>query len=267
MELSTTIHVIFTLVWYIFWFEKPLSIQRPTLVKGDEGKPLASLMAVCSFSHLRNEARGRPVFQRVDPDVFDDNFESAGDERAAYLRHRRSIAGFSFIGWKRSPVWSQDSLRLTPLEVNWFRQADRALKTVPNLNVPRNLTESKYLTKRIRNFPRSIEPTRERVFVFALASLSYAASHIIAWNHVFASSIERTLWRTSTVIIATSAISAVLVRKRDRRTIFSLLFAAVCVAHMMSRIFLIVESLRDVLNLPPSAFEMPVWTMHWPHFA
>lgn len=120
-------------------------------------------------------------------------------------------------------------------------------------------------------------------------SAAYGAIHAAAWNYSFPSPGERLFWRASvmlmTVPVATPLIIGILVclmlgyatlplgpkQKRSNKDSFQciggLLVVGFVVLYVVARLFIVVESFRDLFYLPEEVYKVPrsSWTRFIPH--
>ena len=118
------------------------------------------------------------------------------------------------------------------------------------------------------------------------ASMAYGGLHATAWNGHFPSRIEMWLWRASSICIAGSGLTWILInmlartfegfkaywgRVESLRAHWTSLvglgsLATLCgLAYLLARIFLIVEAFISLRKLPAAAFETLQWTELVPH--
>lgn len=118
------------------------------------------------------------------------------------------------------------------------------------------------------------------------ASMAYGGVHLAAWNNFFPTPVERLLWRCSALCIAASGLTWILINlsahtspviknywKRVaalRADMFSLVglggLATLCgLAYVLSRLYLVVESLISLRTLPKGAFDTMEWSQLVPH--
>ena len=118
------------------------------------------------------------------------------------------------------------------------------------------------------------------------ASMAYGGLHATAWNGHFPSSIEMWLWRASSICIAGSGLTWILINLLARtfkgfkaywKEVESLRahwtslvglgsLATLCgLAYLLARIFLVVEAFISLRKLPAAAFETLQWTQLVPH--
>ena len=118
------------------------------------------------------------------------------------------------------------------------------------------------------------------------ASMAYGGLHATAWNGHFPSSVEMWLWRASSICIAGSGLTWILINMLARiskgfkaywREVESLRahwislvglgsLATLCgLAYLLARIYLVVEAFISLRNLPVAAFDTLQWTQLVPH--
>lgn len=122
-----------------------------------------------------------------------------------------------------------------------------------------------------------------------LGSVLYGALHFLGWSAEFATGVEQTLWHIATLTILVVAAGepgfSYLLWLRDRRREdaagssagttrrtkayrFTTYFhTCLTVLHCLCSLFLVVESFRQLLFLPNSAFQMPSLSIYLPHFS
>ena len=118
------------------------------------------------------------------------------------------------------------------------------------------------------------------------ASMAYGGVHAAAWNGHFPSRMEMWLWRASSICIAGSGFTWILINLLARmfkgfeaywekvqslRAHWTSLvalgsLATLCgLAYLLARIFLVVEAFISLRKLPAAAFETLEWTQLFPH--
>lgn len=112
---------------------------------------------------------------------------------------------------------------------------------------------------------------------FAVGGLIFGAFHCLAWNFVFPTLIEQTLWRVSSALASASVplfyiiwyIDPVFsVDRPDRlwpRRVRALLLCAFFLQSIVCRLFIMVEAVRSLFFLPPDAF-VSTWSVNIPGF-
>ncbi|KAA6410255.1 MAG: hypothetical protein FRX48_05676 [Lasallia pustulata] len=106
--------------------------------------------------------------------------------------------------------------------------------------------------------------------------VSYGALHCAAWNFSFPTTAERTLWRVCS-IVTTFALpvglgSAAWIKVKIPNLTWKALYLVRCISwastafYVISRSYLLLESLFDLRSLPAAAYEDVQWTNFLPHF-
>ena len=123
---------------------------------------------------------------------------------------------------------------------------------------------------------------RSVLFGLILAGLLYGGLHLLAWKVPFASRAERILWRFSGIFIISAGVgftglkgyyNAGLNLFEKLRNMISwvwLVFwgpcvSTMCLGHLLSRTFLVVECFLQLFRLPASAYETLEWSVYFPH--
>jgi hypothetical protein len=114
---------------------------------------------------------------------------------------------------------------------------------------------------------------------FAFGVLLFGAPHLLAWNLTFPTPIERVIWRVASlycsllglVLYSTDKLLrslhtyiSISRRKRWETTVGFVEFVSIA-GYVLARLFLIVETFRTILFLPPSAY-IATWTSSVPMF-
>lgn len=112
------------------------------------------------------------------------------------------------------------------------------------------------------------------------AMLVFGAIHFIAWNFSFPTTLERTLWRASSIILVVTPACAILVHlspviwpsSRISRSglliigIKPLMYLGLLVCYATARCFALVEVFRSLAFLPPDVFKTG-WPANLPHIS
>lgn len=111
---------------------------------------------------------------------------------------------------------------------------------------------------------------------FTVGGLIFGAFHCFAWNFVFPTLIERTLWRVSSVFTSASVplfyviwyiVNVFTVDRPDRRWPWrarALLLRPFFLLYLVCRLVIIVEAVRSLFFLPQAAF-ISTWSVNIPH--
>jgi len=133
----------------------------------------------------------------------------------------------------------------------------------------RDLYQLKYRTIDSTYHLRGLGMTTPQVVGISLAGSGFllGAVHLAAWNFDFPTEMERTLWRTNSlvVMIAPLFFSVIYLVLNSHLVLNSQprlqrrVFVTVSTVYFLSRVLLLVESVRSLYFLPPGAF-MATWT-------
>lgn len=112
-----------------------------------------------------------------------------------------------------------------------------------------------------------------------IGSVIFGAIHLAAWNFVFPTSIEKTIWRiastfcTSGMFVLFGSIMMILgaLERFEISTFLTESFlnpivVLICFGYVLARLFMIVETFRTLFFLPPSAY-IATWASNVPHIA
>ncbi|KAF8242734.1 hypothetical protein K440DRAFT_564452 [Wilcoxina mikolae CBS 423.85] len=110
----------------------------------------------------------------------------------------------------------------------------------------------------------------EAFLILGCISVLYGGAHAGAWNTHLPSTVERLLWRVSSVIAgAFLPLSMAVVVMSP----FLIAMAALAIyilagvsAFIFARTFLVVESFISLRSLPKGSFKTVPWSNYWPHF-
>ncbi|KAF8860663.1 hypothetical protein BDZ45DRAFT_304592 [Acephala macrosclerotiorum] len=106
----------------------------------------------------------------------------------------------------------------------------------------------------------------------------FGSIHIVAWNFIFPTIIERTLWRIASIQCTTIPLAFLVViflgayvdnQMPDQEIIpvvLGIILFILAIVYIAARLFLLVEIFRTLCFLPPSAY-MATWTTNIPHVA
>ena len=121
-----------------------------------------------------------------------------------------------------------------------------------------------------------------------ISGLLYGGLYLLAWGMPFASGAERSLWRFSGIILVSTGLGftgltglfkAYDVLDLEIGSAFStpvwtlllvfayLFFITVCLGYPLARTYLVVECFLQLSRLPASAYEIPAWSIYFPHIS
>ena len=233
LEVSTAAHAFCTLLTYIVWLPKPLNVPSPTLLREKEAREVYALLK-CS----------------------DDEYDAALD-----MAQKRAEGGFSMPtgpGGSEKIVLAAGALQhllptpVRPPRSSGFRKSD--LMLIPGVC-------------RIRD---SISHWVALLMAVAISPALYGLLHFLAWNSQFPTPVEQQIWRISSFVVTCSGLVESVVigsfnRYRRSHPSFHALIEFICVTiiplpHVLASVFLIVESVRQLLFLNDAAYQLPAWS-------
>lgn len=146
------------------------------------------------------------------------------------------------------------------------------------------------LTTRVANWPSEdlLRGTGGLVMGMILwfASMAFGAVHLAAWHEYFPSTVEAWMWRSSSMYITWSGLLRVTINllahlsawineywerviafQASRASCFvvGLLCSTCGIAYVFARVFLVVEAIISIRQLPLTAYMTPDWTQIIPH--
>ena len=116
--------------------------------------------------------------------------------------------------------------------------------------------------------------------VLAFAAAAYGGLHVAAWNDYFPSEVERILWITCSLIIASSGIffwlyflakqsieKIDIIGSRLSRTKALSVVPFILVPILIgSRVYLVIEAFVSLRRVPSAVYQTPEWSQFLPHF-
>jgi hypothetical protein len=245
LEFNTAVHAVCVLALYsLFWWDKPLDVEQPTICTHADIHSLAAFITVC-------ELYPSMLLSKVGTDLVTDldvPLDPADIVRHPTLRHimlRRTKEPYyptDFLVYRgfALPIRLYNELA-NDTYMNWteahFRRLELASEAVNKFGLydifesqlMLKLTLKSCLTARSRNRP-DIDRLSERPFEienpkwsdkftftlstltrsFAIAGLFYGSVHLLVWNRPFRSEIDELLWKMSSLTILTSGVPGVI---------------------------------------------------------
>ena len=149
---------------------------------------------------------------------------------------------------------------------------------------------------RLRRIPNDSVLTTSFPFnvlsALAIPALVHSAVHLLGWNFTYPSRIEQLLWRTSVVVLVSLSVIGIgtihLLRtfgyqgrynvawawvsyqqEGPHKGIFSnpldLFFTLLFIFHIAARLYILLEAIMSLRNLPADVFITVSWTNYFPH--
>jgi hypothetical protein len=307
LELNTLAHAFFALLAYVLWWNKPLDIEEPTLIRGSEMQGLCALMCLHSyrdkFHRLKiNGVNGEPAPvsclphdsrpQNLPADSQMDS-ETEGVPQKLYMG--QSLRGFCYE--RSRPVFPGNGIlsEHRPF-IQYFAWDERRLSLARRVWNHYALEHSHHdaLVDRVPDWPESstvfqsmntifadpLEIARDAdiaIFfsAFTFTGIIYGGIHLLAWNAPFTIEAQRILWRSSALILATSGpwlsvlgiLNRVIPRKHRIRHLLTVVAFLSLFIYSVARVYLIVECFVSLPYLPDPVYQQVQWTQYLPHIA
>lgn len=113
------------------------------------------------------------------------------------------------------------------------------------------------------------------IFAKVLATLLFSSIHLLTWDSDFPTRVESLLWKTAALTATLAPTLGGLFGLGEsylhrEGTIGEIMLPRICMllffpSFLISRIYLVVESVRSIFYLPPRAF-VATWASNIPHF-
>jgi hypothetical protein len=172
--------------------------------------------------------------------------------------------------------WSRPHEITAPSVVHANRATKKQMKDIAMLG------HEPFSSPRLYTIPNLSFYSGNPAFVWGgfFGTFLFGAFHLIAWEFVFPTDVERVLWRVSSFITVLGPIAIVAMfivygalylsgichrHPYDARWLMALVSLSV-VVFVLARLFLIVESFRSLYFLPPDAFTA-TWAGNMPHLS
>ncbi|MCJ1437410.1 hypothetical protein MMC27_006797 [Xylographa pallens] len=162
------------------------------------------------------------------------------------------------------------------------------------------------IVRRATNWPLTLIdlfkfPKKQQMIALFLSGFLYGGFHALAWDYYFISEVQRRLWQVSAITIMAAApftaFGLRLTAKLHKRLVYTierhfshshaynaasvgfknLIFLTMrllgisfyCAGslYLAGRVYLVVESFVNVMNLPESVYQLPVWSAYFPHIS
>ncbi|KAL8801839.1 MAG: hypothetical protein Q9182_004189 [Xanthomendoza sp. 2 TL-2023] len=326
LEVNTLAHIICAIIIYALWWNKPKLINEPTKLRGHWAPPIAAYMFMSSqISGWRRARPGILKKDWIDPEISILAFNPPGPvtssiptnstsiqptlplTAAGSLTRRPSIA-FDKNGMPLEAVQSAIETRLESsgdLQSIRWKLAAEAMALYPALGrriVCRETTQdgqtlrwSEPLVEELvddsignwatGNLLRAMSGFVMGMIVWS-ASMAYGGVHAAAWYGHFPSQTEAQLWRASSICVAGSGLTWIIINMLARTSPWFKAYwkqvetlrahwislvvlgalAFLCgLAYVLARLYLVVESFISLRKLPVAAYQTLEWTQIVPH--
>jgi hypothetical protein len=150
-------------------------------------------------------------------------------------------------------------------------RVDPYKKTISGSPVPNHSTA----TNQDQDLGKDAGNIVAEVFGLLFGGLVFGSIHVLAWNFVFPSILERTLWRVASILCTTMPllflivfISVAIANENNiaLMIVLNVIQFLVVVFYVAARVFLLVEIFRTLCFLPPKAY-IATWATNVPHVA
>lgn len=152
----------------------------------------------------------------------------------------------------------------------------------------------RFLLRRCNDWPETYELFEPQIaFGFGMGTLIYGGLHALAWSANFHSPVERILWRVSTCVvmggvpvlfvlslvmrrlIPVYAVSSIHWRYSFFKTMLDTIFPhipelvalLIFAAYVLARAYLVVECFINLFHLPAAVYDVPTWSVYFPHIS
>lgn len=289
LEVSTVAHALCTLVTYMLWWDKPLNIGEPTLMKGEHARDVCAALLARSSNRSYGLA-GLVVYSETRQPPFSafalkhPTLASHCAKILSTIRLLRAVSVFA-LG---AQILTRSALILIKFTMQLFTEFTESIAFVAphaglqtmvriddRLKIPAEMEDPSQLGAR----PEQQDKLRESVSAAIVAFLPavYGVPHILAWKQDFPTAVERTFWRLSVLIVIIIGLCsgifsiAEILAERQWSTVLRrlepLFIWISVIVYSSGSIYLVAESIRQLFHLPPTAFELPEWSNYIPHFS
>ena len=241
-EVFTAAHALCTLFTYIVWWSKPINVPAPTLMREKEAQEVYALL---KCSHEEYDKALDIVKERA-----------AGGSLAPTGRYESAKIVLAANALQHLPTPERPPLQ------SGFKKPHNILH--PGKFRNKSPSESFY-----------------GIIAGVIPSILYGLVYSLAWSHNFPTLLEQQLWRVSSIVETCSGLVIVAVvlsftwvnqslPKRSKLWfIFTMLLTVTNTVtigvHTLASVFLSVGSFRQLFFLDPAAYQLPSWSIYWPH--
>jgi len=300
LELNTFAHALCTLLIYFLWWDKPLDIEEPTLLSGQNVVKLiaylSSVMTVLCFQEMDKhgmELRSITVnssgpWIRAYSDIEKQEYAAKYPVKAGYRRvhqgeHFHNFYFPEYINFVDISPAQQRQLRLC--QEHREEMASLVAKGEAHGLMDRMVDWTFLHETDMEGLLESDSKTtkgRQFVIGFWVAGLVYGSLHLTAWNASFNTYAQEVLWKTSALSISLSGFGLALWIAFFRLIewlndqVWEWLYTTLAVLtlgignlllvhYAFSRVYLVVECFLSIPHLPASVYEVPIWSQYFPH--
>jgi len=265
LEVTTAAHALCTLLTYVFWWYKPLNVPEPIILRGKEAREVYALFMCSRYGgYVEAFETARKMPQEKTPEKAPE--KAPGDSSTP-------------IGGKSANIILAANALLRILQTDKIPEAPYG----PLLESGFRSDFEDIFGSIFGSPPGSLasEARGDQVVEWTITVVSpilYGLVHLLAWSSHFPTSLERRIWRVSSVVVTCSGFVGALLKlifeffKRfslhQLNGFVNYLAARVLPAvHVLASGFLLAESFRQLFFLDPAAYQLPSWSNYWPHLS
>ncbi|EKM55006.1 uncharacterized protein PHACADRAFT_255297 [Phanerochaete carnosa HHB-10118-sp] len=305
LEVWTLAHALGAILVYVVWWKKPFDIPEATLIMGERARELAAYFQVIGQPMIPVVAGVYPLsgyvesaYLTITPCELSEDSGNASEREQETLTllpgqsihvegytfainakkldpSNRRIFGTTHCPWHARRRGPDGSVSLSRTDILRWRLAARAATRIGGVWWHEDAicyTKAGGL-EASEGIPASrIHPS---LCAFVALMTTYALPHFLGWNAVFPTLVERTMWRVASIVVGAFPITIYGIYAlipSDPSTFPGsiagfLLLAAFIAVYIVSNVFLLIESLRQLPDLPDGAFLLPNFSVYFPHFA
>jgi hypothetical protein len=234
LEVSTAARVFCTLLTYFVWWSKPFNVALPTILREKDAQEVYALLKCSHFEYVDALEMAK---KRAEGDS---SAPTAGHESAKIVLAANALQ--HLLPNPEQP----------PLQPGF--------KNPKNILFPGNFGN------------KSTDKALPMALNTAISPIIYGLVHSLAWNDQFPTTMERSLWRASSIVVTCSGLvddillwslmwlDEVLNSRYGLDVIAAFMFTAVIpTVHILASGFLLVESFRQLHFLDPAVYQLPSW--------
>lgn len=223
LELNTFAHAVCTLIIYVLWWDKPLDIEEPTILRGKNMKEATALFLLVNADHKKGRQHGQrfywlqkcPSLKKmigVNTGVIGEEWLQPYDPLPLETPPKQSMGSINirdcqkldgqilrpctraipgWVGSIKNGSTLKREISLNSTEYACLRMAIQEGLRLRVLKISRPP-----LTLRIQSFP-SLLSKRGLCSGLILASFCYGGIHLTAWNAPFLTHVQMILWKVA----------------------------------------------------------------------
>lgn len=247
IEIITAAHGLCTLATYAVWWYKPLNIDEPTLIR-EHGEEESALLRM---------TRAQRKFMRQPPEV---NQRESDFSVGRGLEFRVVSQQHQALDLRAAKRYGQELEAIISASLYNYALFEAMQTDISAECLASTLAEAV-----------DFGSARIATLVAVLLPAVYGLVHLFGWNAQFPSLVERSLWRIATAAICSSGVvfsaMAWVSIALDEVELLTLFIFGFLGLYVLSTMYLLLESIRQLFYLPPEAFVVTSWSNYLPHFS